>query len=440
MRYACRSPLPLLRARAALPAGGLGVALFVIDLMPVRISRRTAAGVVEQRDMRRVERPSDRAEILAELLLVARADHDIGDGWPRQQPGERDLADALAGVGGDLVERIDHGEQIIFVHRRAALCAALGDAPLAGRLAAADLAGQAAPAERAPHHQPDTLIDPERHQFMFVITPDQRIITLIGDVAGETIFVRLGEALHEVPAGEIGRADIADLARADQVVERAQRLFDRRQRIEAVHEIQVDMIGLEPLEACLDRADQMETRRTGIVGPGALAEAGLGRDQGLVALALERRTQNLLRRTFRIDVGGVEQGDARIEADVDQPAGLIDIGRAPSLEEGIGAAERAGAEAQCGDLEAGAAELAIVHGYVRLAMRVERQIASNSTPSSNQDGRMSQMREICTAARSTYRTPGSAIAATIQCEPYMFGSADAAICGRGMVMPASAAS
>ena len=59
---------------------------------------------------------------------------------------------------------------------------------------------------------------------------------------------------------------------------------------------------------------------------------------------------------LRVDVGRVEHVQAGVEADVDQPRGLGDVACAPGLEELAAAAERAGAEAQDGDLESRAAE------------------------------------------------------------------------------------
>jgi hypothetical protein len=54
-------------------------------------------------------------------------------------------------------------------------------------------------------------------------------------------------------AGEIRIADVADLALADEIVERAQRLLDRRQRIVIVLLVEIDVVGLQPRQARLDR-------------------------------------------------------------------------------------------------------------------------------------------------------------------------------------------
>ena len=95
------------------------------------------------------------------------------------------------------------------------------------RLAAADLAGEPSPAERAPDDRAHLLVERQRHQLPLVVAADQRVIRLVGDVAGQAVFLRDGQRLHQVPAREVRAADVADLAGAHQVVERAEHLLDR---------------------------------------------------------------------------------------------------------------------------------------------------------------------------------------------------------------------
>ena len=79
----------------------------------------------------------------------------------------------------------------------------------------------------------------------------------------------------------------------------------------------------------------------------------------LPAMALPRISSEM---PCGIDVGGVEDIDAGVEADVDEARGFGDVGVAPGLEEFVAAAERAGAEAENGDLQTRIAELSVFHG------------------------------------------------------------------------------
>lgn len=58
---------------------------------------------------------------------------------------------------------------------------------------------------------------------------------------------KLGEAddLLDLASGVDGQSDVADRARADGVVEKAQRLIERGVRIEGVHLVQVDRVDCE---------------------------------------------------------------------------------------------------------------------------------------------------------------------------------------------------
>jgi hypothetical protein len=62
-----------------------------------------------------------------------------------------------------------------------------------------------------------------------------------------------------MPAGEIRRADVANFPSAHEIVERVEDLFHRRHRIEAVQLEEIDVVGAQPAEAGVDRAQQLES-------------------------------------------------------------------------------------------------------------------------------------------------------------------------------------
>src|SRR5581483_838300 len=162
-------------------------------------------------------------------------------------------------------------------------------------------------------------------------------------VARETVAVGRSQRFHQMPAGEIGGADIADLAGANELVERRQSFFDRGLGILAMQLEEIDMIGAEPLQRGVDRLDQMLARGAEAVRTGAGRKRALGGDQQAVALALDRLAEDLLRASLVIDIRAVEHRDAAIEADVDHTCstGRIDrppIARQPELAK-IGAAQ-----------------------------------------------------------------------------------------------------
>ena len=71
--------------------------------------------------------------------------------------------------------------------------------------------------------------------------------------------------------------------RDTQIVERAQRLLDRRDRIEAVDLIEIDVVEAEPLQAAGDLIHDVAARQADRVRPRPGAAAHLGGDDDVLA-------------------------------------------------------------------------------------------------------------------------------------------------------------
>ncbi len=145
---------------------------------------------------------------------------------------------------------------------------------------------------------------------------------------------------------------IAHLAALHQRVERAQRLLDRGLRVEAVQGVDVDVVGIQAAQAGFAGAEQMMARRADVVRVVAHAEGRLGRDDHLAAATGNRLAENFLGDAVRVNVGGVEHGDARVQANVDEARRFVHVGFAPRAEEIAPSAERRRAEAEYRDFEA----------------------------------------------------------------------------------------
>jgi hypothetical protein len=139
-----------------------------------------------------------------------------------------------------------------------------------------------------------------------------------------------------------------------QVVERSQRLLQRGQRVESVELIQVDVVGAEPLEAGLAAADDVVTGLADVVRAVAHPAVNLGRQDHPVAASLQGLAEDLLRRPLRVDIGGVEQVDARLQAEIDESARLVRLDRSHLLLV-TRAAERHRAEGERGHLKSAGA-------------------------------------------------------------------------------------
>ena len=109
-------------------------------------------------------------------------------------------------------------------------------------------------------------------------------------------------------------------------------------------------------------ADEVIARGAEIVGAVAHGEGGFGGDEHAIAFAGDGFAEDFFGDAVGINVGGVEEIDAGVEADVDEAGGFGDVAAAPGFEEFVAAAKGAGAEAENGDLQAGVAELSEFHG------------------------------------------------------------------------------
>ena len=87
----------------------------------------------------------------------------------------------------------------------------------------------------------------------------------------------------------------------------------------------------------------------GAAAAGVGDEAELGRDDDLVAAALDGLADDLLAVERPVDLGGVDVGDAEVEGAVD---GADRLGVVEAAVAGVGAGHGHGAEADAGDLEA----------------------------------------------------------------------------------------
>src|SRR5262249_45009429 len=114
----------------------------------------------------------------------------------------------------------------------------------------------------------------------------------MSDVPRIAVFFCYRERLHHVPRGKVRAPDVTDLAPPDEIIERSHDLFDGRERIEAVKLVNVDEIGAEAAEAGVDSFDQVVARGAEVIGPGAHAKRSLGRDDHLVATALDGLAEN----------------------------------------------------------------------------------------------------------------------------------------------------
>ena len=158
-----------------------------------------------------------------------------------------------------------------------------------------------------------------------LLAVEQVVVVLHGDEAGPAVQVGDVLGLGELPGVHRGGAEVAGLAGPDHVVQRLHRLLDRRVVVPAVDLVEVDVVDAEPGQRGVDLAHDRDPGQPGPVGPGSHPAVHLGRDDHLVARRhlLQQPTGDLLAGAAGVDVGGVEDGDPRLQRGPHDRAGGV---------------------------------------------------------------------------------------------------------------------
>jgi hypothetical protein len=127
----------------------------------------------------------------------------------------------------------------------------------------------------------------------------------------------------QLVGGHLGEPEVADLACAHQLGHRADGFLDRHGQVTPVHVVQVNDVGLQPGQAFVDAlahvggvaADGRPAR--GAVGRVA-DDAELRRQRDLVPAVGQQPGNESLVAAAAVDVGGVDEGHAEVQAAVER--------------------------------------------------------------------------------------------------------------------------
>ena len=143
---------------------------------------------------------------------------------------------------------------------------------------------------------------------------EHRVRRLLGREPLQATLPRHPLRLDDLRGRERRGADVADLAGADQVGERAERLLDVGVVGGAVDLVEVDPVGLQAPQRVLDLADDPAAGVAALVGVVAHRAVDLrGEDDVVAPPAGERLADDLLGLAARVDVGGVDEVDPGVE-------------------------------------------------------------------------------------------------------------------------------
>ena len=119
------------------------------------------------------------------------------------------------------------------------------------------LAGEQAAGERVVRDHAEPVRLAERQQFALDLAKEQVVARLHGVKARHAQDLAPAQRARHPPGGEVRATDVARLARAHDVVERAQGLVDRRLRVWVVQLVEVDVVATEPPERPVDGVEDV---------------------------------------------------------------------------------------------------------------------------------------------------------------------------------------
>src|SRR3954453_10947145 len=169
---------------------------------------------------------------------------------------------------------------------------------------------------------------------------DARLLARLQDAVGaavvEVVAVLDGDDVDggarplELLTAHVRDADVADLALALQVAERAERLLDRHVRVDGVQLVEIDPLQAEPPQAALAALAQPLGAAVAVPAPrSGTHEAALRRDHEAVRIRMERLRDQLLADVGAVGVGGVDQRDAALDDAAQKRPGGGRVGRRP---------------------------------------------------------------------------------------------------------------
>ena len=135
------------------------------------------------------------------------------------------------------------------------------------------------------------------------------------------------ERTGEPPGFEVARADTVHFALVHEISERVERLLERCLGVGLVHEIEIEPLGVESRQACVDLALDMAARQAAVVRPIPDGVEHFRAQKKLIAnarvLCFRPASDERLARAAAIGVGSVEEIDAELERAVHEPERIL---------------------------------------------------------------------------------------------------------------------
>ena len=305
------------------------------------------------------------------MLGLVGTENRCGDLWMIEDPGDGDLGRGSVVAGSDcdqglddLIDALGHRDcEIVFMGTEAPAFFLAPGVIAGGRgLPATELSGQQADGQWAIGHDAEAVLVAERHQVGFDLPAvEQIVLVLNADEARQIAAIALPEGFDDFPGAEVAAAYVAHLACSDHVVECSQCFFERRTGVEAMEEVEVDIVGLESGQAVLNAAHQVEASQTAIIGVLVAGAEDLGAEDDFLAFVSDGFADDGFRSSFAVE-GAVDE----VASQVDRPVDDLDAELLVVL------SAKSRAQTDFGYFDTGMAQIAVFHCLVLCLVLVRK--------------------------------------------------------------------
>src|SRR6267378_4047408 len=257
---------------------------------PVGIDRRRGGQGVEFRECCVRQFHMDGFQIVFELVWLCSSDDDARDHLLRQQPCQCYLGDAGVALPADLAYFFDELESEFLVERQQIES---GEPVFLGlQIIARVLAAQEAAGERAPHGHAEAGVLHEWNNLVLHVASQQRVVHLPAREFCPASFVLNPEPRGGPPGGPVRVADVSDLAGSNHIIQGFQCFMERRVAVFPMHDVEVDVIRLKALQACVAGSEDMPPRKSGLRHRLSASEADLRGDHNILPPIAQQLTEH----------------------------------------------------------------------------------------------------------------------------------------------------
>jgi hypothetical protein len=276
---------------------------------------------VEPRFQIILEQELSRFQARRKLVGVARPNNGCGNRLVRQHPGDGQCHEAYAGLscnGEELIDSVELPVMPITALIHLTRVAEGKAAAFGRRISPSVLPREEATGDGVVGDDSDSIITAEREHLTLYLAEQQVVARLNRVEPGEPERFAAPDGTDQLVGQKIRTSDVADLSLMDEIIERTERFVDRGRWIEPMQLIEVDVVGLQAAQGCVDCVENVLSGVAAVERCGPGASKAFRREDEAIPPSMKPATEDLLRAADSREIAS-ERIDVRTVDEVDSP-------------------------------------------------------------------------------------------------------------------------